>query len=1810
MSTTIDNKVVEMQFDNRQFEKNVQTSMSTLEKLKQCLNLTGAAKGFEDINSAARNVNMSGLGSAVETVQAKFSAMQVMAVTALANITNSAVNAGKRIVSALTIDPIKTGFQEYETQINSVQTILANTESKGSTLTDVNKALDTLNAYADQTIYNFTEMTRNIGTFTAAGVDLDTSVKSIQGIANLAAVSGSTSQQASTAMYQLSQALAAGKVSLMDWNSVVNAGMGGQVFQDALKRTSEVLGTGAEDAIKQFGSFRESLTQGEWLTTEVLTKTLEQFTMAAEEGSDEWNNFKKSLMDDGYTEKQAEEILKMANTATNAATKVKTFTQLWDTLKEAAQSGWTQTWEILVGDFEEAKSMLTNVSNVINEMIGKSAQARNELLLGWKEAGGRDDLLEGFKSIFNGLMAIVTPIKEAFRDIFPPATSDQLLKISGGFKDLAKIFENFADKHGEQIYSTFKGIFSVLKLGWDTLRKIGGAFVGLISHFTGIGGGLLGITGAFGDFLTNMSESIEKADILGKSIEWLSGFFGGAIDKVKGFGESLKENFQSKGFQNFTDVLKGVWDLIKSISAGLAKVLAPIGTTIASLFENANLFDVLSTGLLAGSFVGIKKLAGGITEIFENTLGEGGFLDNVKGVLDDVRGCFESYQNNLNAGTLTKIATAIGILAASIFVISSIDPSALDRSLGAMGVLFMELLASLKLFTMLNPKTLKGTMQAVPLMIGMAAAISILAGAMKKLASIDWEGIGKGLVGVGVLMGELSIFLRTFKFDGKLAGTAVGLVILSSALLILSQVVEQFAGMDWSGLSKGLAGIGGLLLELSIFTKFTSGAKHMMSVGASMLMIGASMKIFASVMKDFSGMDWEGIKKGLAAMGGVLLELTIAMKLMPKNTLGMGVGLIAVAASMKILASSLSDFGGMSWSEIGKGLVVMGGALAELAIALNLMNGTLAGSAALIIAVGALALLTPVLKTLGGMSWEGIAKSMAAIGGALLIIGVAGLALSPVIPAILSLAGAMAVFSLSMLGIGAGLALVGVGITAIAAALATGATAIVAGLSVIITGIINLIPAIIEGFGTAIKALCTVIMDCAPLLAETILVVVSEVFKSLATYTPQIVDSLLTFLIGVMDAVAARLPELITSAVNLIGQFFQGIVDALSGLDTTGLIQGIAGVGFLAALMFALSAITGLIPGAMAGVIGMGVVIAELALVLAAIGALAQIPGLSWLIEEGGDFLQKIGTAIGQFVGGIVGGIAEGATSTLPQVGTNLSDFMTNLQPFLDGARTMDASVAEGVKSLATAILALTGANLIEGLTAWLTGGSSLADFGAQLAAFGPYMAQYAASVAGIDTAAIVASAAAAKALVQVAQAIPNDGGVASWFAGENNIGDFAKNLIPFGEGMKSYASAVAGIDAASIAASATGAKALVQVAESIPNEGGVASWFAGDNDLGKFAKKLVPFGEGMKSYSSSVSGINTAAISASVMGARQIISLVNSMAGIDTSGVGPFTNAMAKLGKTSIDGFVNAFSGASAKLKNVGSNIFTSISNGMKSKQSILSTTMTTAIGLMITAANSRKAEFISSGTTLMTLFIAGIKSQTPQMTGAMTVPLSAALATIRGYYTSFYSAGAYISSGLAAGMTSKLYAVRKAAKEISDLAAKAARDALKIKSPSRVFYAIGKFVVEGFTNALHDGGRSAYKAASGMADSAKVGFNKALGKITDVLNGEIDANPTITPILDLSDVRTGVDAISNMFGNKSFDVMSNVRAVSSMMSGYNQNGGTEDIVYAINKLRNELGNVGNTSYTFGNITYDDGSVVSGAVETLVRAAKMERRM
>lgn len=553
MGTTVDNRVVEMQFDNKQFESGVRTTLNSLKKLREGLKLGNAAKGFDDLDRASKKVSFNPLINSADVVARRLSALGIIGMTALQNITNTAIDTGKRIVSAFTIDPVKSGFEEYETQINAVQTILANTESKGSTLKDVNAALDELNHYADMTIYNFTEMTRNIGTFTAAGVDLDTSVAAIKGIANLAAVSGSTSQQASVAMYQLSQALAAGTVKLMDWNSVVNAGMGGQVFQDALKETARVHGVAIDAMIEKEGSFRETLKNG-WLTSEVLTETLSKFTGDLSEAQ---------LKSMGYTDEQIDSIVKMGQTASDAATKVKTFSQLFDTLKEAAQSGWTESWETIIGDFEQAKETLTKVSDTLGAIIQASADARNNLLKG--ALGDRTVTAEQF---------------------------DQLLKESSiGYKDLTKMLKDTAREHGvdiDQMVLDNGNFRDSLKEQWltagileDAMKKLGTT----TEEYTVVSGDTLSaIAQKYGTTVEELARlnNIENVDLIN-------------VDQVLKISEALETSVdltdkQQSSFKNLIDTLNaptGRDKLIKSISnawSGLTTTLNSVKSAYREVF--------------------------------------------------------------------------------------------------------------------------------------------------------------------------------------------------------------------------------------------------------------------------------------------------------------------------------------------------------------------------------------------------------------------------------------------------------------------------------------------------------------------------------------------------------------------------------------------------------------------------------------------------------------------------------------------------------------------------------------------------------------------------------------------------------------------------------------------------------------------------------------------------------------------------------------------------------------------------------------------------------------------------------------------------------------------------------------------------------------------------------------------------------------------------------------------------------------------------------------------------------------------------
>ena len=639
--SSIDQRIVEMQFDNRQFESGVKTTISTLDRLKQKLNFGKSAQSLDDLSKASKRFSLEGLASSVENIASKFSFMGVMGVTAMQRISNAAITTGKRLVSALTIDPVRSGLSEYETQIRSVQTILSNTRSKGTTLDQVNAALDELNAYADRTIYNFTEMTRNIGTFTAAGVDLDTSVAAIKGISNLAAVSGSTPQQAATAMYQLSQALASGTIRLMDWNSVVNAGMGGEVFQDALKETARVHGIAIDDMIEKEGSFRETLQNG-WLTTEIMLETLQKFT---------GDLSKEQILAMGYTEDQANEIIALGKDANDAATKVKTFSDLIDTTKEALGSGWAQSWEFIIGDFEAARTLWTDVSNALNEIIGESADARNSMLKAWADAGGRADLIEGLTDIFGALWNIVTAVGDAMDDIFPPMTVDTLLNISSGVKEFGENLQRLFGIIGQGTSYTGEDITVTETVGGvdffgDSLSR--GARNDAVKKLqqylkdAGYDLGNAGIDGIFGPATeAALKEFQESVGIVA------DGVYGedthNALMKALGLGPeeittvekgTKTVNFFTDALQRLRNIAKGAFAILDIAWKGIQFVGNIIGHVLTLLAPVGDAILAVAEGI-AGCFVNLN-------EWLEESGLFGDWLDSIVEFLRPVGDWFES----------------------------------------------------------------------------------------------------------------------------------------------------------------------------------------------------------------------------------------------------------------------------------------------------------------------------------------------------------------------------------------------------------------------------------------------------------------------------------------------------------------------------------------------------------------------------------------------------------------------------------------------------------------------------------------------------------------------------------------------------------------------------------------------------------------------------------------------------------------------------------------------------------------------------------------------------------------------------------------------------------------------------------------------------------------------------------------------------------------------------------------------------------------------------------------------------------------
>jgi tape measure domain-containing protein len=1219
--SSIDERVVSMKFDNAQFEHGIRSTMDALSALNKSLKLDGATKGMSEVSAmAASGLHLGHLASAVESISSKFSALGAIAFTTLQNITNQALHAGTAFAKSFTIDPIKGGLKEYETNLNSIQTIMANTGLEGQEgLDQVNHALHKLNEYSDQTIYNFAEMARNIGTFTAAGVDLETSTAAIKGIANLAAMSGSNSEQASTAMYQLSQALATGTVRLMDWNSVNNAGMGGKVFKDAIMETARAHGIAIDDIIKQEGSFRDSLQTG-WLSSEILLETLNKFT------GDMTDAQLKQL---GYTEEQIVEIQKLGKIAQDAATKVKTMSQLFGTLREAAGSGWAKTWELIIGDFEEARTLWTGASDTLKGFIDRSAEARNKVLSDWKALGGRTVLIEAIKNAFDALMRVITPIKDAFREIFPAKTGQQLYDMTVALKNFMaglKIGGETADK----LKRTFAGFFAILGIGWEVLKAVISMIGKLFGSTKEGAGGFLDITAAIGDWLVKLHEAIKNGSaltnfftlvgtvlkipiqLLGVFIKLIGSLFGGFESIDTSSIDAIGDKFSLLGSigQVIEEAWKGVIETFKSVF----KVFEPLadkfqeffsgfGEMIANAFrgtDSSELLSVINTALFGGLLVLLRKfIRDGLTLDFT-----GGVMGNLAQMFDTLTGSLKAMQTNLQAKALLKIAFAIGILAISVVALSLIDPARLTAALTAITVMFVQLGVALKAIEIFG--TTRGAIRLAAIAAGfilLAIAIDLLAVAVRTLATLNWDELAKGLLGVTVLIGLLIAAAKGLSGSAKgLIRAGAGLILLALAIKLLASAVKDLGGLSWNDLIKGLVGVAGILVALQLYTKFAQANKGGIASGAGLILLAAGIKLLASALLDIADLSWGNLVKGLVGLAGGLALIGAAIKLIPPTSIMSAVSVLAMAASLGMIADALNKMGSMSlgevakslitlagaltiigvalyamqgslpaavsilvtaaalgmlakalttmgkmsWGEVAKSLILLAASLTILGIAMYAMTGALPGAAALLVVAAALRVLAPVLLAFGDMSWGEIVKGLLMLAGVLAVLGVAALVLTPVIPSLLLLGVAIALLGVGMLAAGAGLLMFSVGFIALSAAVASG-TGVIIGF---IKDLIGLIPYAAQQIGLGILAIARVIAKGGPEITEALVTILNSLLDAIIKALPKI-GKLITLLIETMlKILVASVPKMVDAGMRIITGVLNGIAKNIGKLVT------------------------------------------------------------------------------------------------------------------------------------------------------------------------------------------------------------------------------------------------------------------------------------------------------------------------------------------------------------------------------------------------------------------------------------------------------------------------------------------------------------------------------------------------------------------------------------------------------------------------------------------------------------------------------------
>lgn len=1195
MSKEIEEKVVEMRFDNEHFEKNVQTSMSTLDKFKQKLQFKNAGKSFEDIDKAAKKTDLSPLAKSADKVGLRFNAMYTVADQAFRNITNSAMAAGKRIVNALTIDPVKTGLTEYETKMNAVQVIQANTRGK-DTMEDITAALEELNTYADKTIYNFAQMTSNVGKFTAQGFRAKEAATAVKGLANLAAASGASAEDMARATYQMSQALG-GTIRMIDWNSLRNANMATVDLKNTLMDLARVNGIAIDDMIAKHGTFEQTLQEG-WLTGKMFSEAMNIYSGIYSEAE---------LKAKGFTDKQIANFMDLSKMAESAATEVKTFTQLFDVLKETAQSGWTQTWEIVFGDFDTAKKMFTELQVYFSDILNAFSDARNMLLGGalnlknpwskiyekleassigkiaktfdkvstsikdtndkleyfqkivndvWrgdyktsdtgryemleaagynhkvvqdlvnkgynykltiedieeshkkfgltldgnaealkesgeaaevtsvkfkeitdeqlKQAGltkdeiklyraladeaertgvtmlhlvkemsendGRTMLIDSFKNAWSGLVTVITAVKDAWVDVFPPMTVVQLYNIIKGVKEFSEHLV-VHEKIAEKLTRTFKGLFAILDIILTLVSlpvKI--AFKLLTSLLSVLNIDILSVTAVIGDAIVGFRDWIDAClDFTGvwkkiippikKAIKAFKGWiealkgsknlpqdiakgiiswFKKAFDTVKGWfgnlGSLLQNGFSGASNNVIAGLVQGLWNGLKiagQVIVELGKTLIDKFCEILGIHSPSTVFIAIGGFIAAGLLIGVEGLLPTLLEFISTVATK--CVEFVKSM--DLGNIISTVTTIATTVALTKIANAVRNFSN---VFAGLDDMLVDVGVGVKRALTGFKRALSGIGASFRAKAVKDV----------AIALLILAGALVVLSFVPTDRLIAATGAIAVLGGVLAILFAVISSSmkgltwkealGQVVPMILTMVGIAASMLILAKSLSTISEIDfkenWHSILAGIVSIaammGLVMLELIATTKFIKGVdfgKLALTVAA----IAGLMLAMAIVMKILGGLAPEEFAKGLAlvtSFGAIAAALTIMSVKNDKQKVAQTGSLIKrIGEAMLFMAIACKIIGSMSWGEIGKAAV---GVVGFAAIIAGLIAITKIGTERDVMNVGkvlsgagiAILLMAMAGKIINTMTWSEMWQAM--IGIAALSAIIAGLILA------------------------------------------------------------------------------------------------------------------------------------------------------------------------------------------------------------------------------------------------------------------------------------------------------------------------------------------------------------------------------------------------------------------------------------------------------------------------------------------------------------------------------------------------------------------------------------------------------------------------------------------------------------------------------------------------------------------------------------------------------------------------------------------------------------------------------------------------